>query len=214
MCTQKLGLIALTLFSAIAAPRSTYAQTYSGIWNGVANYSVSVNNQPVLSGSSDGSLWFIYDVPNQTTEIALVWNTGYADVIGVGPIAGQFAGGLIDGSVFPSLQGEYSGAGGDYPELLGIGNIFATYQSIDPSGKIDTSGANAVADITLFADYGGFRGEDVSIFVSFVSVVPEPSSSVSAVSAILIIGTMVCVRRFRPRQKSGACNPGQVKSWA
>jgi hypothetical protein len=189
--TRKLGAIAaLICVAAISCPRS-HAQDVYVTWQGTVSYDVEefANGQLVgyYSGSYAGQLGLDYYDSPQILSMSLSGTFGYS-----------FYGYLSDPFGPTSASGTLIGAIGGYYGPP-IGDFAATYTSILPDGMIDTTGGQAVADITAtIGDPSGTGEIYVGSFVS-AAAVPEPSSIAQAATAILIIAVVASAAVVRPR---------------
>ena len=79
-----------------------------------------------------------------------------------------------------------------------LGGFFATYAGILPDGQIDTSGGNAVADLSLInLNYNG-TGEIDQVSFNSAGSLPEPSAIVLAAPALAVV-LALALRRQRIR---------------
>ena len=185
-------IAALTIFSAIALPGSSDAQTVSGSWTGIESFSDVVTGPggQIISESSGSN------VPAVLSMFFSGFNSYTSDPqIADMSVSGDFGlniSGYTTPVLFPPLLGPQSAEGYVIPEQVHgqlSGYFDLTYQSILPDGSIDNTGGSAVANIR-FAVEEVVSGQQSIGFVYFqsqdVQTVPEPSSLVLAVTATML----------------------------
>jgi hypothetical protein len=197
--TQKLRLIVvLTLFSAIALPRSSNAQSVSGTWTGVESI-------VVYEMLPDGSFGYVYlgsDIPatmnidfnpNFYSGNGENTNNGFGEItINGDSVLGEIE---LSQSGPQSLTGNLIGSNGYYPEG---GGFSLSFQSILPNGYLDTSNDFASASMYLTPRLPG--SSPVTSYITFRGQgVPEPSSLVLGAAATLMLLIFAWMRGFFPR---------------